>query len=310
MEKIPNSILTMLAGIGLTVISLWYGQNHGLLPIAASDEALMVDGLFNTMMTIAMGLFLLVQGILIFAAVKYRQRPGDETDGPPIRGNIPLEILWTGIPAILVLVIAVYSFEVYNSMGGLDPMTAQEMSHHQMTKTPGTAIAATIPTTAETTLVNNSETKIALGLGAAPALVGKTPDVVVNVTGLQYAWIFNYPDKDITSGELHIPVGGDIQLKISATDVIHSFWMPEFRLKQDAIPGTPAEIRFTPKRVGTYPVVCAELCGAYHGGMRTQVIVHTPADFEAWVASQVAEANAEANNQNIDQAIALNQSHN
>jgi cytochrome c oxidase subunit II len=85
-------------------------------------------------------------------------------------------------------------------------------------------------------------------------------------------------------------VGQDVQLLIEAKDVIHSFWVPQFRLKQDALPGEPAELRFVATREGTYPVVCAELCGAYHGGMRTQVIVHSAEDYADWVASRVAEA--------------------
>ncbi|TVP58706.1 MAG: cytochrome C oxidase subunit II, partial [Nodularia sp. (in: Bacteria)] len=111
--KIPSSIWTLIIGVVLTLLSLWYGQNHGLLPVAATDEAVLVDGLFDTMMIVSTGIFLLVEGILIYAAIKYRRRPGDNDDGPAIEGNVPLEILWTAIPAIIVLGISVYSFEVY-----------------------------------------------------------------------------------------------------------------------------------------------------------------------------------------------------
>ena len=88
--KIPSSIWSLLIGIVLTLVSLWYGQNHGLLPTAASDEALLVDGLFNTMMTISVGLFLLVEGILIYSAIKFRRRPDDNSDALPVFGNVPL----------------------------------------------------------------------------------------------------------------------------------------------------------------------------------------------------------------------------
>ena len=107
---------------------------------------------------------------------------------------------------------------------------------------------------------------------------------------MQYAWIFRYPGTGIVDGELHVPVGQDVQLIIEAQDVIHSFWVPQFRLKQDALPGEAAELRFVATREGTYPVVCAELCGAYHGAMRTQVIVHSVDEYTDWVASRVAEA--------------------
>jgi cytochrome c oxidase subunit 2 len=130
--NIPSQITTLLAGIALTLISLWYGQNHGLLPLAASDEAAQVDALFNMMMTISTGLFLLVQGVIIAAAIKFRRRKDDETDGPPIHGNIPLEIVWTAIPAVMVLIISVYSFEIYNSMGGLDPMASHDHAGYRL----------------------------------------------------------------------------------------------------------------------------------------------------------------------------------
>jgi cytochrome c oxidase subunit II len=284
--NIPSNILTMLAGIALTLISLWYGQNHGLLPIAASQEAEMVDGLFNTMMTISIGLFLLVQGILVICLIKFRRRPGDETDGPPIHGNIPLEIVWTAIPAVIVLIIGVYSFDVYKELGGFDPNAASD---------PGVAQIAMLPGEGATSLIDAPKSKpahyhnhMALGIGAFPEDEGRPADLAVNVMGLQYAWIFTYPEQGITSGELHIPVGKEVQLTIKAQDVLHAFWLPEFRLKQDAIPGRDAEMRFKPTRVGEYPVICAELCGSYHGSMVTKLYVHPPEEYEQWVQTQVA----------------------
>ena len=108
--NIPSNIVTLVLGIALTLVSLWYGQNHGLMPIAASDEAEAIDGIFDVMMTIGTGLFLLVQGILIFCLVRFRRRKGDTQDGPPIEGNVPLEILWTAIPAVVVFLLSIYSF--------------------------------------------------------------------------------------------------------------------------------------------------------------------------------------------------------
>ncbi|OKH33701.1 cytochrome c oxidase subunit II [[Phormidium ambiguum] IAM M-71] len=296
--KIPSNITTLIAGIVLTLVSLWYGQNHNLLPEAVSEEAPLVDNLFNMMMTIATGLFLIVQCVLIYSLFKFRKRPNDPTDGPPIHGNVPLEILWTAIPAVIILIVGVYSFEVYNSMGGLDPMAAHgTMAHHS--KMSGAAIAATLPD--ETNSNPNPPTKIALGVGASPEEQGQTPDLNINVTGLQFAWLFNYPETGVTAGELHVPVGREVKLNISANDVIHAFWVPEFRLKQDAIPGRETQLRFTPKKPGTYPVICAELCGSYHGAMKTQVIVETPEEFDTWIQSQIA-----ANQENLNQAVAVN----
>jgi cytochrome c oxidase subunit II len=280
--NIPSSIVTLLLGIGLTLISLWYGQNHGLMPIAASEEATHIDGLFNAMMTISTGLFILVQGVLVYSALKFRRKAGETGDGEAIEGNVPLEILWTAIPAVLVIWISIYSFEIYNEMGGFDPNTAGEhhAMHHGMPAGKGSAIAASLE--GEST----SAPRIALGIGASPANQGKAAGVNVNVLGLQYAWIFSYPDLNITAGELHIPIGQEVQLNITAQDVIHAVWIPELRLKQDAIPGSPTELRFTASKEGKYPLRCAELCGGYHGSMVTQMIVHSPEDYQAWVASQ------------------------
>jgi cytochrome c oxidase subunit II len=324
--KIPSSIWTLLIGIGLTLVSLWYGQNHHLLPVAASNEAELVDGLFNTMMTVSTGLFVLVQGILIIAAFRYRRDPDDNSDGPPIHGNVPLEILWTAIPAVVVLGISIYSFDVYNAMGGFDPHSIHEspMSPQSM-RMPGAAIAATLseapnlnqeksdaamsdPATAE---IRNSDQipqrRDAPGLGIVSPTIGasedrqgKPPQFMVNATGLQYAWIFTYPGTEITSGELHVPIGQEVMVNLSANDVIHAFWVPEFRLKQDAIPGRQSEIRFTPNRVGEYPLICAELCGPYHGAMRTKVFVDTPEAFEAWKQEQLL-----ASAEQLNQAVAM-----
>jgi cytochrome c oxidase subunit 2 len=300
--NIPSSILTMLAGIGVTLISLWYGQNHGLMPLAASEEASQVDGLFNTMITIATGLFIFVQGVLIFAAIKYRRRQGDNTDGPAWHDNLPLEILWTALPAVIILGIGVYSFEVYNSMGGLDPMGAHDHgSMKAQAKMRGSAIAATLSDMGQNTPQIPSGKLVALGIGASPENEEKAPDLVVNVTGMQYAWIFNYPESGITSGELHMPVNRDVQLNIEATDVIHAFWLPEFRLKQDAIPGRPSELRFTANKVGQYRIVCAELCGAYHGAMNALAFVQKPEEFDAWLQEQQV-----ASSQNLEQTVAFN----
>lgn len=286
--KIPSNILTMLAGIALTLVSLWYGQNHGLLPVAASAEAEMVDGLFNTMMIVSVGLFILVQAVLLIAIFKFRRRRGDNTDGPPIHGNVPLEILWTAIPAVIVLVIGVYSFDVYKNLGGFDPEAATDPGVTQIAMLPGNDLTAPL----SAPLINNGNVKpahhhIALGVGAFPEDEGKPADLLVNVMGLQYAWIFTYPS-GITSGELHVPVDQEVQLNINAQDVLHAFWLPEFRLKQDAIPGRLTELRFKPRRVGEYPVICAELCGAYHGGMVTKLYVHNQEDYNSWLQSQMA----------------------
>jgi cytochrome c oxidase subunit II len=273
----------MLAGIALTLVSLWYGKNHGLMPVEASGDAVMIDGLFDSMMTVSMGIFLLVEGILVICLIKFRRKPGDETDGPGIEGNIPLEIVWTAIPAVIVLVIGVYSFDVYNQMGGFDPEAANDPGVVQVAMA-GDGATQMIDAPKK----HRGHNHMALGIGASPETANHPADLTVNVAGMQYAWIFSYPESGITAGELHVPVNKDIRINMEAKDVIHAFWLPEFRLKQDVIPGQGSELRFVPTRVGDYPIICAELCGAYHGGMVSRLYVQTQEDYDTWVQSQVA----------------------
>lgn len=256
----------------MTLISLWYGQNHGLLPLAASKDAGDVDELFNFMMTIATGLFLLVEGVLVYSIIKFRRKKGDTTDGPPVEGNVPLEIVWTAIPTVIVFILSIYSFEIYNRMGGLDPMVAGDPGpkmahgHHH-----GQLVAL------------DPQQDLALGLGVPPDSDQSIAPLEIKVNGIQYAWVFTYPDSGVISGEIHVPVNRPVALTMTGGDVIHAFWLPEFRIKQDVIPGRETNLVFTPNKVGQYPVICAELCGAYHGGMKTQLYVQTEEEYAQWI---------------------------
>ena len=281
MQQIPASLLTLVAGALATIIGIWVSQTHHLLPVQASEQAPLVDGFFNLMFAIAIALFLIVEGTILLFAIKYRKPKDDDTDGTPIEGNLPLEIFWTAIPTVIVFALGIYSVDVYKQMGGFS--SSSPVIEAQNHSDSGSAIAATIseaPTISEDTapLANKK-----IGIQGSPTQQNQSADVNVNVTGMQFAWIFQYPEDNITSGELHVPVGADVSLNIAATDVIHSFWVPQFRLKQDAIPGMDTELRFVATKPGAYPVVCTELCGGYHGSMRTRVIVHTPEEYESWL---------------------------
>jgi cytochrome c oxidase subunit 2 len=109
----------------------------------------------------------------------------------------------------------------------------------------------------------------------------------VDVLARQFAWSFKYPDSNnLTSANLVLPRGRSTKLTLTSNDVIHSFWVPEFGQKQDAVPGRTTTLVITPTRVGTYPVICTELCGLGHAVMRTRAVVMEPADFEKWLKSQ------------------------
>ncbi|TAF54615.1 MAG: cytochrome c oxidase subunit II [Oscillatoriales cyanobacterium] len=298
--KLSPAISISVAGAAITVISLWYGQNHGWLPEAASQNAPLVDGLFNLMMTISVWLFLAIQGVIVLAIIKFRKQPGDETDGPPIEGNLSLELVWTAIPVVIVMVLAVYSFDVYQQMGGLDPMASHD--HMRIAQvSSGSAIAGSLD--GDQGLPHGQ--KVALGIGASPASEGMDADVTIDVMGLQYAWLFTYPG-NVMAGELHVPAGRDIQLNLQAQDVLHAFWVPQFRLKQDAIPGRMSQLRFHPETPGTYPIVCAELCGPFHGAMRSTIVVDPPEEYDAWYQTQIASAiDSDATDSRVATAIGV-----
>jgi cytochrome c oxidase subunit II len=112
--------------------------------------------------------------------------------------------------------------------------------------------------------------------------------LVVDVTGRQFAWSFKYPAQDITPPFMVLPIGREVEFRIHGVegDVIHSFYVPEFRVKQDAVPGIVTKTFATPTRRGTYPLICTELCGIGHSQMRSVVKVVSNAAFERWVSQE------------------------
>jgi cytochrome c oxidase subunit II len=109
--------------------------------------------------------------------------------------------------------------------------------------------------------------------------------LTVDVFSQQYAWSFGYPGKDnaYSQGELHVPLDRQVQFKMHSLDVIHSFWVPEWRIKKDAVPGITTTATVTPDKVGTYQLICTELCGFGHAAMRAEVVVEPAPDFRKWV---------------------------
>ena len=244
---VVTAVFLLVSIIGInwftTFVPVW-------LPPQASAESKSVDELFHVLMIIGGVVFFLIQGMLLISVLFFRAREGDQSDGPTYHGNPLLEIIWTIVPALVVVFIAVISFNIWNQ--NTQPKAAVNM-------------------------VNGEEIKI-------------------NVTGARYAWTHNYEthrlDEDgdpivINSGDkLYTYIGQNVDLELRTQDVIHSYWVPAMRVKQDLLPGNPdfggrpTEIRFTPVRVdgaeypAAYPIVCAELCGDGHGRMRGTVVVH------------------------------------
>jgi cytochrome c oxidase subunit 2 len=114
--------------------------------------------------------------------------------------------------------------------------------------------------------------------------------MVVKVIAEQWSWQFQYPDYLFGSKELYLPVGQQIDFQMTSLDVTHSFFVPEFRLKQDILPGRSVDLRITPTLIGHYKLTCAQLCGAHHTDMVADVYVVSKADFLAWTQKEIASA--------------------
>jgi len=132
-----------------------------------------------------------------------------------------------------------------------------------------------------------------LGAGALAETRRIDPQaLVVKVTAGQWFWKFDYPDYGVSSTALNLPANKQILLQMQSNDVIHSFWVPEFRVKQDVLPGRTTELRVTPTRVGNYKVRCAELCGTSHALMESPTVVMAESDFKNWIGEQQKLASA------------------
>jgi cytochrome c oxidase subunit 2 len=109
--------------------------------------------------------------------------------------------------------------------------------------------------------------------------------LTVQVFSQQFAWSFGYPGKGEawSEGELHVPLDRQVHFKMHALDVIHSFWVPEWRIKKDNVPGITTTAIVTPDKPGTYQLICTELCGFGHATMRAKVVVESAAEFRKWV---------------------------
>ncbi len=228
-----SRLVAIVIGILAVIAGLVVGINNPLLRNSASTQGSAIDQLFSLTLGIATVVFVIVELSLLYAIIRFGRQPGDETDGPPVRGNARLEFFWTLIPAVTIFFIG---FVSYRTLARLDTAT---------------------------------------------------PDALpVEVKAMQFAWQFYYPDADVTSNELHVPVDRQVHLKMRSNDVIHSFWVPAMRIKKDVLPDRVTDTLLTATETGSYPIVCTELCGAGHAIMRSQVVVQSDADFRGWLEGQ------------------------
>ncbi len=270
MPKSSAIFITALI-IALLIGGTWIGQNVNLLPVDASSNAAVYDELFRVLFSIGTILFLGMVGLVGYSLIRFRRKPGDVGDGIAIEDNLPLEIFWTAVPTIVILFVGLYSYDIYDRMGGMQSLQQGVHSHETM----------------------NKEQRIWGGIGTGSIESTSKSSIAplpIEVTALQFAFLFHYPQGDIISGELHVPVGQPVSMRLESKDVIHAFWVPEFRIKQDVIPGQPTILNFTPTKPGRYPIICAELCGPYHGGMRSTVIVEESENYKEWFKNNSKEA--------------------
>ena len=212
-----------------------------LLPEAAAPAG-DIDFLFKFMSVFGNAIFVYVAGYVIYFSIVWRRRKTDAPDaiGIQVHDSPRLEFWWTAIPAILVIVLAIFSVRIWASLQNAagDVLTMESIGH-------------------------------------------------------QFKYEFRYPKlKESVYDEMHLPVDTPVSLHVTSADVIHSFWVPEVRIKYDMVPGLVQTMRFTPHKIGQFRVICTEFCGTNHGNMVGKMYIDSQQDFNAWLGKQSKAASA------------------
>lgn len=226
----------------LLMISTAMAGTSSHLPLQGSDIAESWDKLYLFLVWLSVFFFILVCGLMLYFVIKYRNRPG--LKAKYITGNVPIEIVWTAIPLILLMVIFGWGYIVY-----------RDMTH---------------------------------------APVGAYD---VKVVGKQWLWQFQYEDGRTTINELYVPIATPIKLTMTSTDVLHSFFIPNFRVKSDIVPGMYTSVWFEANVPGKHQVFCTEYCGASHSLMLAKINVLTKEQWEQWKLGKKIENLPEAGEQ-------------
>ena len=241
-------------GRWITTLGLWlalqantWAADSGMrvwLPEGITTTAPTIDRLFYTILWITGVVFVLVQGTLVIFLVRYRRRPGQRA--AYTHGNFLVEVIWTVIPALILVYLALRSQHVWSEVRGTPP----------------------------------------------------PPEFEVEITAEQFAWnvryagadgTFNTADDITTINQLHLPVNQTVLVHLKSKDVIHSFFVPQFRMKQDTVPGLTGHIWIKATKTGNFEIACAELCGLGHYRMRGFLVIESPETLKTWLAAQLAE---------------------
>ncbi|KOP25694.1 cytochrome C oxidase subunit II [Hapalosiphon sp. MRB220] len=319
-QKLLKILTFITSAIALTTTSLWIGkQAYSWLPPQAAAESQLVDDLISFLVTLGAFIFLGVTGTLMYSVIFHRAKKGDISDGPPIEGNITLEVVWTAIPIMLVLWIAGYSYQIYEQMGIQGP---NEHVHFRMPMGMESAYAApkedagtrghrdTEEKDAGTwghgdagNLLKTLSASPTLRVSASSPLTASNLESVekIDVLAKQWAWVFHYPEKNITSSELHLPANKRVRLALQSEDVLHGLYVPAFRLKQDIIPNQTIDFEFTPIRLGKYQLTDSQYSGTYFATMQADVVVESPEDYQQWLTKAANRKLSPAKNQAVSE---------
>jgi len=226
-----------------------------------------IHTLFVIAMVIGGVIFALVEGVLVVSLIRFRRRRGGP-EPAQIRGNTPLEVGWTIGAATIVVILAVITFAYLGDIKNPEP-----------------------------SLQSGASAASAKG-GVQVASIDQAPvphdqSLQIHVNSQQYLWRYDYPTRGgqqvFSYYDMYVPVGTTVTLKITSSDVAHSWWIPKLGGKADAIPGHTNSTWFRIDKPGIYTGQCAELCGEGHADMRARVIAVPPDQFQAWTVRQAAD---------------------
>ena len=255
----PLPLIGLALWVGLLVlVSVWMSrQAYHWLPVQASTAAPLVDGLFSFETGVGTFVFLGVISVMAWVVLMHRAEKYDESDAEPIEGNTRLEVIWTAIPLVLVMAIAFFAIRVNTSLGVLGPM---EHIHQ------GNPVEE---------------------VGGYPG--DRLPAETVEVIARQWSWEFRYPVAGVSSTELHLAIDQPVTFRLVSNDVIHGFYIPAFRLKQDVVPGTAIDFNLTPTREGRYRLRDSQFSGTWFAANQADVVVEGGDAHAAWLKEAAAQ---------------------
>jgi cytochrome c oxidase subunit 2 len=248
---------------------------------SGSPNAVKIKTLYLITFILGMVIFFAVEGLLIYSLIKFRKRRRGGSAPAQIRGNTPLEIGWTlGAAGILVLL----SVVTFIFLGGIkNPARSQPNGFVAEAKQSGMKFAD------DGTATGGKRSFAAKDQAQPPGPANE--HLTIRVNGQQYLWRFDYPGKDqvFSYHDLVVPTGTTVVLNITASDVDHSWWIPDLGGKADAIPGHENHTWFRIDKPGSYWGNCAEFCGENHADMTARVIAVSPGQYRAFIAQQAAD---------------------